>query len=171
MFMKKIHTGKGTCLINRKYIHIGNDCRFGRNCRIEAVKEYAGEFFNPSLTIGESVSMEDNVHIGCAQSVTIGCGTMIGSRVLITDHSHGDTVRESLSIRPALRPLKTSPVVIGRNVWICEGVSILPGVTLGDGVIVGANAVVTHSFPDGVVIAGCPAKIIRKIEDSDAESD
>lgn len=49
------------------------------------------------------------------------------------------------------------------TVWIGEGVSIMPGVTLGDNVIVGANAVVTHSFPANSVIAGCPARVIRAL--------
>lgn len=48
-------------------------------------------------------------------------------------------------------------------VMICGRVSIMPGVTLGDNVIVGANAVVTHSFPANSVIAGCPAKVIRTL--------
>ena len=54
-------------------------------------------------------------------------------------------------------------VKIGRNCWIGVNVSILAGVELGDHVIVGANSVVTKSFKGNVVIAGCPAKIIRTL--------
>lgn len=52
---------------------------------------------------------------------------------------------------------------IGKNCWIGGNVSILAGVELGNNVIVGANSVVTKSFPDNVVIAGCPAKIIKEL--------
>lgn len=54
-------------------------------------------------------------------------------------------------------------VVIGDNCWIGGGVTILPGVTLGDNVVVGAASVVTKSFPSNVVVAGNPAKIIREL--------
>lgn len=55
------------------------------------------------------------------------------------------------------------PVKIGDNCWIGNSVTILPGVTLGNNVTVGANSVVTKSFPDNVIIAGCPAVIIKEI--------
>lgn len=58
---------------------------------------------------------------------------------------------------------KYKPVRIGDNCWFGNSVSVVPGVTLGNNVTVGANSVVTKSFPDNVVIAGCPAKIIKTI--------
>jgi acetyltransferase-like isoleucine patch superfamily enzyme len=59
---------------------------------------------------------------------------------------------------------KSGPIKIGENCWIGSGVVILPRITLGNKTIVGANSVVTKSFPEGnVVIAGCPAKIIRNL--------
>jgi acetyltransferase-like isoleucine patch superfamily enzyme len=59
---------------------------------------------------------------------------------------------------------RSGPIKIGESCWIGSGVVILPNITLGDKTMVGANSVVTKSFPEGnVVIAGCPAKIIRKL--------
>ena len=55
------------------------------------------------------------------------------------------------------------PVTIGDNVWIGGGVTILPGVTIGDNTVVAAASVVTRSFPDNVVVAGNPARIIREL--------
>ncbi|MBU3677303.1 MAG: maltose acetyltransferase, partial [Chitinophagaceae bacterium] len=57
-------------------------------------------------------------------------------------------------------------VVIGKNCWLGGNVTILPGVTLGDNVTVGANSVVTKSFPSNVIIAGVPAKVIRSLDET-----
>lgn len=58
------------------------------------------------------------------------------------------------------RWVEAGPITIGKRCWIGVGAIILPGVQLGDDVIVGAGAVVTKSFPSGSVIAGVPAKVI-----------
>lgn len=57
-----------------------------------------------------------------------------------------------------------SPVIIGNNVWIGDCAKILAGVKIGDGAIIGANAVVTHDVPEHTVVDGVPAKIIRIIK-------
>ena len=53
------------------------------------------------------------------------------------------------------------PIKVGNNVWIGESARILSGVTIGDGAIIGANAVVTHDVPSGAVVGGVPAKVIK----------
>jgi len=63
------------------------------------------------------------------------------------------------------------PVRIGRSCWIGSGAIILPGVTLGDDVIVGAGAVVTKSLGDGVTIAGVPARIIKEKRGEEEETE
>lgn len=57
-----------------------------------------------------------------------------------------------------------APITIGDNAWFGGSVSILPRITLGDNVVVGAGAVVTKSFADNVVLAGNPAKIIKTLD-------
>ena len=163
------YVGPMSVMYGARCSHIGENFRAGRAFRLEVIEEYSGQRFSPSLEIGDNVSIQDFCHIGCVERVEIGDGTMIASKVFITDHFHGDISPDDLKTMPAERPLSHKPVKIGRNVWIGDGACILPGVTLGDTVIVGANAVVTHSFEPNSVIAGCPARLIRKIEDNKNE--
>lgn len=116
-------------------------------------------FDGATLHIGDGVQINDYVHIGCALSVEIGDNCLIASRVFITDHDHDFSVARDLP--PRDWPLISKKIIIGKNCWIGEGVSVLKGVELGDGCVVGANSVVTKSFPDNSILVGCPAKLIR----------
>ncbi|HCJ91322.1 MAG: hypothetical protein I3I94_01775 [Acidaminococcaceae bacterium] len=58
------------------------------------------------------------------------------------------------------------PVRIGDDVWVGGNVTILPGVTIGSNVVVAAGAVVTHDVPDNSLVAGVPARVIRKLENN-----
>lgn len=145
-----------------QHISIGNRFIARKGFRIETISHLNDK--TPELIIGDNVSFEDWCHVGCAERITIGSGTMCASKVFITDHFHGDITKNDIGIPPGKRPIQSKPVSIGKNVWIGDNVSIMPGVTLGDNVIVGANAVVTHSFPENVVVAGCPAKIVKCLE-------
>ena len=63
----------------------------------------------------------------------------------------------------------TKPITLGDNVWLGGDVTILPGVTIGAGTTIGAGSVVTRDIPAGVVAAGNPCKVIRKITDADKD--
>ena len=152
-------------IYGERFIELGNYFSAGPNLWLEAIEKYGDQHFTPSIIIGENVSVQRNCHIGAIDRIIIGNGVLMGSNILITDHAHGDTSKEQNSLAPGARPLYSKgPVVIGNNVWIGDNAVILPGVTLGDGCIVGAGAVVTKSFPAGCVIGGNPAKLIKKIE-------
>ena len=138
-----------------EYMEIGDNSYFGKNAWVEAIDNYQGQTFQPHLVIGNNFSMQYNCHIGCIESIEIGEGVLLGSKVYIT--------KDDIDVPPAQRPLSSKPVKIGNNVWIGDNVTILPGVTLGNNVIVGANAVVTKSFSDNTVIAGCPAQLIKRL--------
>jgi lipopolysaccharide O-acetyltransferase len=148
------------------HMRIGRNFSAGDSLWLEAVVEYAGERLAPVLTVGDDVGVSDNVHITCMNSVTIGAGTLIGSRVIVTDNSHGIYRGDNQSAPdtvPAQRKLYSpAAVVIGRNVWIGDGVAVLPGATIGDGAIIGANSVVTGTVPAGVIAVGSPARIVRR---------
>ena len=89
---------------------------------------------------------------------------MIGPGTMIT------TVNHPLSPRKRRQHIgQAKPVTIGRDVWIGGNCTILPGVTIGNNVVVAAGAVVTKDVPDNCVAAGVPAKVIRKLEDDTEE--
>jgi acetyltransferase-like isoleucine patch superfamily enzyme len=149
-------------LKNPQYISIGKNFRALKNLRIEAWDRFAGEKFQPCIEIGENVIFNTDCHIGCIFKIKIGDNVLLASRIFISDHSHGDISKESLFLPPVQRPLKSKgPVIIEDNVWVGEGVSILPNVTIGKNSIIGANSVVTTSVPRNCVVAGVPAKIIK----------
>ena len=127
------------------------------------------EIFGKSakIEIGRNMMAYHNLHIGALESVIIGDDVLIASGVYISDHNHGSYSGESHSNPsepPVKRSLTSSPVIIGNNVWIGERASILPGVSIGDGVIIGAGSVVTKSLPNFVIAAGVPAKIIKRFD-------
>ena len=83
--------------------------------------------------------------------------------MLITDNTHGQSIREHMSLPVTERPLYSKgPVVIGNNVWLGNNVCVMSGVTIGDGAIIGANSVVTHNIPAYAVAAGIPAKVVKQ---------
>ena len=121
------------------------------------------------VIIAEGVMTNYRLHIGAANKVSIGAFTLIGSDCLIIDHSHGDysNIAElccSPDTAPVGRKLSARSISIGRNCWLGDKVAILGGVSLGDGVVVGAGSVVTKSFPNNVMIAGSPAKIVKRYD-------
>jgi lipopolysaccharide O-acetyltransferase len=148
-------------------IAIGERFTAGEGLWLEAVTRYGDERFSPKLVIGNHVHISHWSHIACTNSVTIGDHVLIGSKVIITDHNHGlfGANATSPAMPPAQRPLERDRfVIIGENVWLGDGVVVCPGVTIGEGSVVGANAVVTTDVPPFTLVAGVPARPIRRYD-------
>lgn len=148
----------------KRHIFFGKGFTAGVNLRIDAMPRE--EQKKICLEIGNFVEVNDYVHIGAIESVKIGNNVLIASKVFITDHNHGNYRGEELHDNPDVLPRDrkwySSPIVIEDNVWIGENVSILPGVTIGKGSIIGALSLVNRNIPPYTIAVGIPAKVIKK---------
>jgi acetyltransferase-like isoleucine patch superfamily enzyme len=148
-----------------KNITIGKSFVANRNLRLQAITAYGGLNYDPQITIGDNVTINPNCHIAALRKITIGDNVLIASNVFISDHSHGRLDFADSEVPPALRKLESKGEIrIGNNVWIGQNVTILANVDVGDGTIIGANAVITKDVPAYSVVVGNPARIIRNIK-------
>ena len=159
----------GQCqILGRRHLQIGTAFRAGRMLWLEAVEQYGHQSFQPRLSIGERVSCSDSVHIACAFEVHIGNDVLMGSKVHVTDHNHGryqgEEPHSSPFDRPSARELHGAPVHIGNRVFLADNVVVLPGSRIGDGVVVGANAVVRGMLPDNTLCVGAPARPLKRFD-------
>ena len=149
----------------KRFIDFGKQLTTGFNCRLEA---YPSDSRSIVLIIGENVQINDYVHITAMKSVIIGDNVLMASKIYISDCTHGSYKGDDSDTLPDEPPISreysVSPVHIKDNVWIGESVSILPGVVIGKGSIVGANSVVTKSIPDYCIAFGNPARIVKKFD-------
>lgn len=138
----------------------GKGLSVGYGCRFDLINTE-----KKTLFIGDNCEIGDYCHFVATEKVEIGNNFLCASKVFISDTSHGNYRGKGCSLPsecPKDRELISFPVYIGDNVWIGDNVVILSGSKIGNGCIVGANAVVSGEFEDNCIIAGVPAKIIKK---------
>ena len=149
-------------------IIFGQDVSFGRNVNIGVVN--SPQFFNTyayieARTVGSSIVFGNNIKVNNGFSVvsekriTISDNVLIGTNCQIIDSTFHDL---SIVKRCCADP-NPREITIKQNVFIANNVTILKGVTIGENSVVATGAVVTKSFPENVLIAGVPAKIIRQL--------
>lgn len=148
----------------KQYIKIGKGFTTGFNCRLDAfnINNLNEKYL---IEIGNNVEINDDVHIGATEKIIIGDNVLIASKVYISDHNHGSykgEEQDSPMSMPKKRKIYSSPIKIERNVWIGEFVSILQGVTVGEGSIIGTMSVVTKDIPPYTIAVGSPAKPIKR---------
>ncbi len=118
--------------------------------------------FGKNISIGNDVYINFGcVILDCGQ-VSIGNNTLIGPNVGLYSGNHTTDAEERIA-----GGLIPKPITIGDRVWICGNVNIVPGVSIGDDTIIGAGSVVTHDIPAGVIAAGNPCRVLRKITEKD----
>lgn len=157
---KKCFIGVRARINTCKYFYMGNNCRIGNDCRLSFYDSFYGEKYKPKLIIEDGAYLGDHLTILCADEVIIEKNVLMASYITIATENHG--IDPENMICYGKQPLSTLSVRIGEGSWIGEKVIILPGVHIGKKVIVGAGAVVTKDVPDYTIVAGNPAKVIKK---------
>lgn len=118
--------------------------------------------YGVNISVGENFYTNHNVTILDGAKVTFGDNVFIAPDCVFSTAGHSiDTEQRNLGLEIAL------PITVGDNVWIGTNVSVLPGVTIGSNVVIGAGSVVNRNIPDGVIAAGNPCRVIRKITEED----
>lgn len=113
---------------------------------------------DPVLVIGDRCLINKGTAIVAHYSIVIEEDVWTGHNCYITDQNHG---YEDLGVPIGAQSMPEKPVRIGRGSWLGNGVTILPGVTVGEHVVIGAGSVVTGDLPDRCVAVGAPAKVVR----------
>ena len=154
----------------RRFIDLGKNLTTGKGCRIEAFKTDSEMKVSKKIIFGQNVQINDYVHISSVCRIVIGDNVLIAGHVYMSDNSHGsykgDDNDTNPDVPPIKRPYYASPVEIGNNVWIGEGVIIMPGVKIGNGAIIGAHSVVNKDVPDNCIAVGTPASQIKRFNHS-----
>jgi len=146
-------------------VFIGDNFDCGERLKLRTFSEWQGVKYTPKITIGNNVCIQSDCHISAINSVEIGDNVLMASFVYISDHQHGMLDYSDVRSTPPIQRNLSSkgPVRIGNGVWIGEKATILPGVTIGECSIIGANSVVTKNIPPYCIACGCPAKVIKSI--------
>jgi len=132
----------------------------GEGCYIEPPlhSNWGGKHvhFGKGVYANFNLTLVDDTHI------YVGDHTMLGPNVILATAGH--------PILPELREKGyqyNAPIRIGKNCWLGAGVTVLPGVSIGDNTVVGAGSVVTHDLPANVVAVGTPCRVMREIGEKD----
>jgi maltose O-acetyltransferase len=132
----------------RKHSLLGQDVHISEGVRI----------IEPNrLALGDGAGIAPGAVLDCRGGLSIGRDTMIGIDAVLLTTSHRF---QSTEVPMRLQGLDAAPLAIGADVWVGARVIILPGLSVGDGAIIGAGAVVTHDVSPYTIVAGCPAREI-----------
>jgi maltose O-acetyltransferase len=151
-------SGKRWKLDGKVKLTIRGEASIGERFRAAGIRTPAVIYVEKGgkLSVGSNLRMNFGTTIDVFREVRIGNDLMMGPNATILDHSRHE-------IEPG-SPLYKGPVIIGNNVWLSANVSVLPGASIGDGSVIGANSVVTSEIPPNCLAVGTPARVVRKLE-------
>ena len=157
LYGSRIQMAKINSLKGRIEIDLFSDAK----CRIGNFLMTAGPFYikctdKAEITIGDNCFFNHNCSLTAAENIVIGNQCMFANNFVVVDHDHD---RKDGKI---LKELVSAPVKIGNNVWCGANVTVLKGVTIGDGAFIAAGSVVNRDVAAYSVVAGVPARKISK---------
>lgn len=159
-FLKRhedLYVGKPLQINKPEYVTVAPQSVLGENTKLLCC---SSEKFIPNISIGKNFHATRNLTIQCANCVQIGNNVLVASDVFIIDYNHG---MNPLTGSYLENPLDISNgVIIGDGVWIGNNTVILGGVTIGKKAVIAAGAVVTKNVPEYTIVAGNPARVIKK---------
>lgn len=112
-----------------------------------------------NIHIGENVFINSNCTMQDQGGIYIGDNVLIGHNACLLTLNHNEDPKKRANLMP-------SPIKIGNGAWLGSNVTVLPGVSIGDGAIVAAGAVVTKDVDENTIVAGIPAKVMRKVNEN-----
>ena len=155
-----INIGKDVTFKNPDSIHLGSGIGIGKYSCFLPIKHFAGKNYNPIITIGDGCWIGIRNSFAAINRVEIGKDVLFAGYVHITDHSHG---YEDINMPMHKQSLSSKgPVIIEDQCWLGFGCEILSGVHIGKHSVVAARAVVTKDVPAYSIVAGNPARIIKR---------
>lgn len=147
-------------LMGEQSIWIGDGVCVGPYCSLSAgIGPGQVLLRDPTLRIGDRSVVGRACTLAAHFEVVIGDGVWLAPQVFVTDQGHG---WEELNVPIGRQLGEAQPVAIGDGSWLGHGVIVLPGVTIGEHVAVGAGAIVTTDLPDRCVAVGAPARPVRE---------
>lgn len=148
-------------LMGTEAIHVGDETLISPGAMLAASPEWPwSDADGPIISIGSQVWAARGLSVVAHRRISIGDDVWFGPDVYLTDASH-DASDPSRPIGHSMEPAR--PVSIGDGAWLGTGVVVLPGVTIGERVVVGANSVVADDLPANCVAVGSPARVVREL--------
>lgn len=153
---------RGVRIYNKQCVKIGNNVSIDNGAEIHPLVNYNGKTFRSKIVIGNNVIIGSYDRFASMNSVIIEDDVLFAAFVHITDHSHSF---EDIDLPVRQQGVyQKGPVRIGKGSWLGFRCNILSGVTIGEHCVVAAGAVVTKDVPPYSVVAGIPAKVIKKYD-------
>ncbi|MBI5526057.1 MAG: acyltransferase [Deltaproteobacteria bacterium] len=152
-----------TARIDNPEFIVLNGVNIGRHVWLYAMTtDAAGRAFSPEIVIGHGTKIGDRCHMTCATRLSIGSDVLMNQNVLVTDSVH---IYEDPGLPIISQGITCRPMSIGDNCWIGNNSAII-ACSVGRHCVVSANAVVLHDVPDRCMVAGVPARIVKKYDDA-----
>jgi len=150
--------GKGSFL-PRHLVTWPHQVQIGKNCHLQPDLFFNYSHFwepGPSMIFGDRVFLGRGCEFNIRSRLEVGDDCLIASGCIFVDHDHGRDPNMPMNSQDILG----APIVLQRNVWVGARCVVLKGVTIGEGAVIGAGAIVTHSIPAGETWAGIPARCL-----------